>query len=255
LGFDDAAFYTEQAHMTYRKPAPMPPEPPRETSKLEQLKSRGRSINAERAAEEETERAEQRQAEAQQTRIHLQESMVRSSREFQTYGGLSMLLFVLPGLAGILFGVFLSERSSLVIPGIAASVPGLVSLFWGRRYFGARAVARERAFIKNLTFSVEGYEEVLSRAPSNGTLTLHIKFAGPGPENAEMVDLGGLLKAEVEPLGHKRFTFKSPDLSCDQGDGPSSNHDFHVWLRQAFDEVLLPLHREHLLKSVKVTRS
>jgi hypothetical protein len=151
-------------------------------------------------------------------------------------------------------GLMNNEQGLPMIAGLVVTLPGLFVLFGSRRWFGARAVARERDFIAGLAFGVHGYEEVLARTPSNGTLTLNITFAARTPEHTDMV-LGGLLKAEVLGVGNKQFAVKSPDLSVDQGDGPDSNHVFHQWLRRAFKELLVPLHREYQLKSVKLTRN
>jgi hypothetical protein len=223
--------------MPYRKPAPKSPKAPSDSSDLQ---NRDRNIDAQRSAEEENEREKTRKEESDKTRTHLHESMIQSSAEFQVFLVVCTLLGVVPGLAAMVFGLLRGERAFPMVAGLVVTVACVLLLFRSRRWFGARAVARERDFIYGLAFGVSGYEEVLSRAPSAGTLTLHITFAGSPPSRADMVDLAGLLQAEVEAVGENQFKLKSPRLSVDQGDGPDSNHAFHQWRLQGACRAAFP---------------
>jgi hypothetical protein len=233
----------------------MPPEPmsPKPKSELRELQKRGRSLNAERAEKEANERLRQRTEADDQTLTHLQESMLQSSWEFHLSVVLGVLLVVCPGLFAMVHGS-IGNPSWLAAVGLVVAVAGLFVLFRSRRWFGARAVARERDFIASLAFGVQGYEQALSRTPSDGTLTLHITFASIAPAHPEMVDLVKVLEAELFVASGLDLTVTSPRFSVDRDDAPNSNQAFYRWLRQGFKELLV-LHDKHPIKTVKVIRN
>lgn len=194
--------------------------------------------------------AEERRSEAR-ARAALREAVLGGSRAFIAVIALSTLVGV--GGGAVLIACA-GERAWLVGLGIAAMVVGAAVAWCSRYVIGARAITAEARWLAGLGFAVEGYLEVLSVEPHDCRLAVTIEFATEVAPNDTVRGLVGLVDGQVEAQAGRRIVVRSGELSTDGGDGPSHNRAIYGWLRRAFVQVVVPLHRGYPLARVRVSR-
>jgi hypothetical protein len=150
------------------------------------------------------------------------------------------------------------------VAGFGALFAGFGVAAWVALIVGRRALGTEQEFVEQLPFECAGYPQFL--LGDDDRLHLRFEFAGVPPKPDVLFDeLNGLdenvvvRSVEYHPhsfvLQHKKAALVVVGTET-VGDVEPPRRPVRSWLFQWFHracaEVLLPLHREHLLKSVRM---
>jgi hypothetical protein len=181
--------------------------------------------------------------------------------------------FLLVALVGILLGAagIAAGNGALFDPVVANVAPiGFVLgmggfftyLFVAPRATRSRMIA-ERTYVASLPFTLEGYFEVLSIAPSYSCkLTIGIEWRTSGTDASTLQGLLGLIDtgARVTSCDARAASITTGDISGSTGISVNKspvyrNHKLAKYLDDLIDRVLMPLHRNVGLSRVRLTRS
>lgn len=217
---------------------------------LEKLAQSGRERKAKQKARARAERQWLRKALAPEPDDMRIRECLMARGHFDALG-----LGLLMGAAGIATCVIVWQRdmASTDAELVAAVLLGIAgALFVALRWLVARgAVQRERRWLSELGFDLDGWFDVMAESdPNNGRLRIELEFAEQAAPAARVQAM--MARMQAEPDGD---AFKSPFLIAKKTPvSPGQARAFARFQSALAAQVLKPLHAEYKLSRVRILR-